>query len=87
MKKLLIAFTISIIMISAANAQTGNQNQQKQDTSTYALVGKMENFQLLYRALVNPGDVTPNQLKALSEWVTRIRIIQPDTSLKKPGNK
>ena len=73
MKKVI---TVLMIMFSLwATAQTKKPEPVKQaaDTSTYALVGKVDAFALLFKALATPGDVTPNQLNALLQWIDKNR--------------
>lgn len=72
------AITISLLIISlnvSGQEVRGlpKQSLPKADTVNYALVGKNEHFILLYKALITPGDVTPNQLNSLIEWVDKGR--------------
>lgn len=52
--------------------------QQKQDTSNYHLIGKLDDFKILFAAITTPDDVTANQKKAIAEWLKSIKIIIPN---------
>ena len=43
------------------------------DTSNFILKGKVTDFQLLYRAVTQPRDVTPNQQEAIAKWIEGIK--------------
>lgn len=59
--------------------------QTKKDTATYFMTGKLPSFDLLYKAIANPDDVTTNQKKSLLIWIERGLMSIPDsvTSKKK----
>lgn len=93
MKKFILISVLMLTIASFAGAQNksiANIKDQirpvpagpKQDTA-YVLVGRIPDFQLLYRAIVSPGDVTPNQAKALAEWLNKVQMILPDSINKK----
>lgn len=70
------AITVLLIMFSiSAAAQTKKPEPVTQvvDTATYFLVGKVDAFTLLFKALATPGDVTPNQVNALLQWIDKNR--------------
>jgi len=78
MKKLIIA--TGILLLSAAvfaqKKDTVKQAPPAKDT-LYYIVGKIENYQLLYTALKTPGDVTPNQVTALLLWIEKNLQVVP----------
>lgn len=79
MKYILI---VSLFLLSfAANGQKvhSTTDTTKKKADTYYLFGKIENFQLLHKALTSPMDVTPNQMKALDEWIIK-GLMVADTS-------
>jgi len=41
----------------------------------FALVGSINDFQLLLAAVVSPDDVTANQRKALDAWIRKIQAL------------
>lgn len=50
----------------------------------YFLVGPLDQFVLLLRSLAQHDDVTPNQIKALADWVnTKAQPVPADTTGKK----
>lgn len=63
MKKIIFLLLFPIL----ANAQ------EKKDTSTYILKGKLEDFQLLYKTVKQPRDVTPNEQDAIAKWIEAIK--------------
>lgn len=83
MKKLLFAIVLALTA-SASSAQSGKQKPATD--SIFVLAGKLQDFQLLYRAVESPGDVTPNQSKAILDWIKGIRLIpvSDTTKRKKP---
>lgn len=83
MKKLILV--IGILFLSAsAFAQKKDSVVTKQPTDTlYYVVGKIENFQLLYAAVKSPGDVTPNQVAALLVWIEKNVAMIPKEENKK----
>lgn len=92
MKLLALALLISI----SSSAQTGSRNvpaaetgllsipvsvaKPKQDTAMYILLGRIENFQLLYKAVKTPDDITRGQAKMLADWIDRVSKIVADTT-------
>jgi len=77
MKKIIIAL---LLITSIA------YSQNKQDTSTYYLIGKYTDFQLLFLAIKSPQDITPRQDTALLHWIETIRkaeILKPKTDSSK----
>ena len=51
-------------------------NPQKPDTSVYYITGRLDDFKLLFNALQNHDDVTPNQIKALLLWINKLELIK-----------
>jgi hypothetical protein len=74
MKKTLIAIAL-LLALSPVFAKPKTE-QPKNDT-TYYLLGRITDFQLLFRAVTTPGDVTPNQVKAIVEWISQIKALPP----------
>ena len=77
MKRTIISITIIILSLNCFS-QT-----QKADTSNYHLVGKLDDFKLVYAAIMQPDDVTANQKKAIAKWLETIKVmpvLKPDTS-------
>lgn len=63
-----------------------SQQAQKYDTSTYVLVGKLNDFRLLFATITTPDDVTPNQKKMVLDWMSKgLQVIKSDTT--KPKEK
>jgi hypothetical protein len=84
MKKLLALILICGSLTSAAQTKDTSGKKAKEvkaDTTDFVLLGKFQDFQLLFTAVVSPGDVTPNQIQALAAWVRKIQV------LPKPQNK
>ena len=82
MKKTIITLTILITSFFCF----GQKQDVKPDTATYILIGKIGDFQLLYKALISAGDVTPNQFKALASWIEKIQAL-PSKEADKPKEK
>ncbi len=82
-----IFLSICIILISI----TSFSQTQKPDTATYQLIGKIDDFKLLYAAITSPDDVTANQKKAIAKWLESIKIIipmnKPDSTAKQNPKK
>lgn len=75
-------FLIAAIIFSVTvNAQAKKDSTIKKAApiadSTYVLGGKLQDFQLLFKAVTSPGDVTPNQISALTAWIQKIQLLQP----------
>lgn len=74
--------SVVIILISSligySQKDTTKSNIQLATTdTTYNLVGKMPDFQLLYASIVSPDDVSINQRKYLVAWLQKIQMIPP----------
>lgn len=70
MKQFIIAFALITITLTAS--------AQKKDTIAkkepmFFLIGKLPDYELLLRAIVSPGDVTPNELRGLAQWINQIK--------------
>jgi hypothetical protein len=98
MKKLSIVIAFcSLAFIATAQAKPAPKKNDtvntdagsvviKTDSTTYVLFGRTPDFQLLYKAIVFPGDVTPNQSRALAEWIAKAPMLSTavsDTTKKK----
>lgn len=44
--------------------------------TTYILGGNFPDFQLLYKAVTSPNDVTPNQISALAAWIQKVKMVE-----------
>jgi len=75
MKKTLVI--AAILISSLAFGQKKDSIKIEKDT-TYILQGKLQDFQLLYLAVTSPGDVTPNQQKAVAAWIEKARLTITD---------
>ena len=78
MKKVIIAVALSILSFTSF----AQKDSVKVKDTLYYIVGKMENFQLIYGALKSPGDVTPNQINALLVWIDKNLAILPQQNVK-----
>ena len=54
-----------------------------QDTTTYVLKGKLEDFAFLRNALRHPEDVTPKQDSLMVRWVEAVKPEEKTEKLKK----
>ena len=54
--------------------------QQKQDTSTFILKGKLADFEIMYKAVASPDDVTPNQKKEVLKFIEGIKPEKTDST-------
>lgn len=77
-------FLVAITFSVAVNAQVKSESpkdgksespKEKMDTS-YVLGGKLPDFQLLYRAVTSPGDITRDQIIALAAWIEKVQMVQ-----------
>lgn len=72
MKKLIIALFLFATIQTLA--------QQKADTSTFILKGKITDFELMYRAVSSPDDVTPNQKRSVLKFIEGLKPEKDSTS-------
>lgn len=68
---------IAIALILTASVAFSQAKPAAKDSAVYYLLGQVKDYQLLYAALTQPGDVTPNQIKALVEWITKAQPLPP----------
>jgi hypothetical protein len=78
---LLIAAIVLSVSVSAqvksGSPEVGKTESKKEPVDTaYYLAGSRSDFQLLYKQLASPGDVTPNQLNALIAWMNKIQMME-----------
>jgi len=61
------------------------QQQQNPDPKqSFYLLGARNDFVILLMALTKPGDVTPNQIKQLADWINQYaRPLPIDTTVNK----
>lgn len=71
---LLIASILFSVSVNAQAKKDTTVKKEPMDTS-YVLVGKFPDFQLLYKGITSPGDITPNQLSALAAWIQKIEML------------
>jgi hypothetical protein len=67
-----------LIFIVSANFIYG-QTKPVVDTTKkqpmYFIAGTAADFQLLFKAIQQPMDVTPNQIAALAAWINKLQMI------------
>lgn len=78
MKLLITAATI--LICSVCNSQT---DTTKKEPIRYFLIGELPAWQLLFKAVTEPGKVTRDEIAGLSEWINRIQQLPTDT-IQKP---
>lgn len=71
-----------IVIMLTATAAFCQAKPAAKDSAVYYLLGQVKDYQLLYAALTQPGDVTPNQIKALVEWITKAQPLPPQEEKK-----
>ena len=76
MKKTVLFIAMAFVF-STSFAQTQPVDTTKKDPVQY-LPGRESTFSLLYTALLSPDDITPNQKKALAEWILKQRVTVPE---------
>lgn len=81
MKKTIITLTVLIASIACFS------QKEKQDTSTYVLIGKLPDFQLLFKAIATPDDITKNDAKALAAWIQKIQALPDPKPAIKPKDE
>lgn len=81
MKKLLII--ASLFLTISVNAQKVQKPTQKTDSTLFYLVGKLADWQLLYKAVTEPGKITRDEIVELIIWINRLQPIPTDTTKKK----
>jgi hypothetical protein len=69
MKKILIILTVIFASVVSFS--------QTKDTANYVLVGKLSDFQLLFKYVTTPDDVTKNEARALAAWIQKIAALPP----------
>lgn len=69
--------TITIAFILLA---TNSFAQQKVDTSNFILKGKLADFELMYKAVASPDDITPNQKRAVLKFIEGLKPEKDSTS-------
>lgn len=98
--KTILTLIIAMIITGAAMGQQKGTGQVKIDTTkvesttaegtiapqpkTYFLLGALQDYQLLYKCLASPGDVTPNELRSVIQWIDKgAKPLPGDTTKKK----
>lgn len=83
MKQLFLIAAVIFSMSVNAQTKSGSQEVRKTESkeaekmdTTYVLRGDFPDFQLLYRAVKSPGDITPNQMSALAAWIEKVQMVQ-----------
>jgi len=75
-----ILIILAIIFSSVVNGQTSKDTSNKKikvpvDT-TYILSGRLDGFQILYKAVNNPGSTTRDEISFLIEWLKQIQMVE-----------
>lgn len=71
--------TIAFIFL----ATTSFAQQQRQDTSNFILKGKLADFELMYKAVASPDDVTPNQKRSVLKFIEGLKPEKDSVKIKK----
>lgn len=73
MKKTIILaslFCVSIISNSQSKSDSAKKDTVNHNhIDTYRISGKISDFQLLYKVVSDPGNVTPNQVAYIKNWL------------------
>lgn len=88
MKKVL--FVILLFAVTSAIGQSKTDTTKQKQPDNYVLVGQVVDFQLLYKALNSPDDVSKNEVRALLAWIVKIQVLpttKKDDDDKKPKVK
>lgn len=99
MKKIitLTAITLLSLTIFAQNTKPAGTSKQlagpakdstvksvsKTAPQRYFMMGTKEEFDLLYKVIADPRNVTPNQAEAMLKWIANKAAIVNDTTQKK----
>lgn len=75
---------MKILLLLLISSVCFAQKPQPKDTANYFLVGKLADFQLLYKAVADPDNVTRKQVSDLAHWLVQARMIVQDTSKQLP---
>lgn len=78
MKKLLFAFALLTAVV--CNSQIADTT--KKEPIRYFLIGELPAWQLLFKAVNEPGKVTRDEIGMLSQWINSIRELSTDTTSK-----
>lgn len=76
MKKSILILLLLISGIAYGQNKSPLIQPQKPDTSLYFIAGNINDFKVLFTAIQSPGDVTPNQVKALLNWINKYELIK-----------
>lgn len=76
MKKSILILLLLISIVGYGQNKAPLIQPQKPDTSLYFIVGNINDFKLLFAAIQSPNDVTPNQVKALLNWINKFEPIK-----------
>jgi hypothetical protein len=83
MKKIISIVSLFLIISLGCVGQQKTQSQKTDSIpqgANYYLIGSVQAFQLLIKVLTTPGDVTPNQIKAVAEWVVTAQQLKVDST-------
>ena len=98
MKKINLLLTVTITICLSANAQkintpgksqlkgtvqNGSDTSKKEQPAQYFIIGTDNDFKLLQKVITDPGNVTPNQVKAVFQWIQNKNQLMTDTTKKK----
>lgn len=76
MKKSILVLLLLISGITYGQSKAPLVKPAKPDTSLYFIAGNINDFKLLFAAVQSPNDVTPNQVKALLNWINKYELIK-----------
>lgn len=76
MKKTITTIIICLSMTMAFGQTKESAVKKEPVDTTYILGGNFPDFQLLYKAVISPGDVTPNEMKALAAWIQKVKMVE-----------
>lgn len=92
MKKILLLLTTVAALILVSFKESGPVNikivysdsaKPKPVEPQFFILGTNDDFKLLQRIIADPNNVTPNQVKAVLQWIQNKNQIVTDTTKKK----
>lgn len=84
-KKMFTCLVLICLSIGAmAQSKPGVDTSKAKAPEVFFLIGDLSTWQLLYKAVATPMDVTPNQQSALMDWINkRLQAVPVDSTKKK----
>lgn len=87
-KAITVLVAMILISLSVSAQQKAPTDTTKKQPEPYFLMGTLEGFQLLFKAISSPDDVTKNESKILSDWIrTGVQKVPVADSTKVQGKK